>query len=173
MPRSLTLLQFCQWSHKRKRRCVVGSTTKFVHNWHNYLTKIGNLGNCGGWYRGANFLFPSHNRKNFGGHYASKNQSAGHEDGKVEIIKGGSNSPFQFGYSWKTLIGEVEHRFGCFCGKCSKITTERIQRCIYMDVQGPKRHSTSPSVAPNCVQYQHLYITSSMVSNKSELCHSG
>jgi hypothetical protein len=47
----------------------------------------------------SRFLFPSHIRKSFGGYYANKNQSVGHEDGKVEFIRGGSNSPFQSGYS--------------------------------------------------------------------------
>jgi len=32
-------------------------------------------------------------------HYTSSNQSAKHEDGKVEFIRRGPNSPFEIGYS--------------------------------------------------------------------------
>jgi hypothetical protein len=55
-------------------------------------------------YRGTNFLFPSHTRKNFNRHYTNTNQNARHEDHKVESIKGGPNSPFEFGYSQRTQL---------------------------------------------------------------------
>jgi hypothetical protein len=77
------------------------------------------------------------------------NQTARHETHTVENIIGGPNLPSECGYLQRTHIGEVKHQFGFFCNKCGRTIIERIQRHLCVDVQGPKRHSTSPSTTSN------------------------
>ncbi len=101
------------------------------------------------WYRQIDFWFSTHTRRNFGRHYASLNQSVGHEDGKVESIKKSPNSPSKFGYSKWTASGETKCQFEPFCSRCNKTIVERVQRCLCVDVQGSKRCSTSFNTSLN------------------------
>jgi len=118
------------------------------------------------WKLVINFLFPSHIRKNFNRHYTNSNQSARHEDGKVESIKRGPNSPFEFRYSWQTANGKVEHRFAPFY---SRRIVERVQKWLNcVDIQGSMKYSTSFSATLNWTWYRYTCITSSM--DESELC---
>jgi hypothetical protein len=48
---------------------------------------------------GTDFLFSTHNRQNFGRHYANLDQSARYEDNKVESTTKSRNSPSKFGCS--------------------------------------------------------------------------
>ncbi len=72
----------------------------------------------------------------------------------MESIKRGPNTPFEFGYSWWTTNGEVEHQFGPFYSGCNRRIVERVQRWLScVDIQGSMRDCISPSATPNWAQY--------------------
>lgn len=66
-------------------------------------------------------------------------------------MKKGPNLPFEFGYSWWTTSGEVEHWFGLLCNRCNIIVVKRIQICLCMDVQGSK--GIPPHLAQHWIKF--------------------
>ncbi len=88
----------------------------------------------------------------------------------MESIRRGPHLPFEFGYSWQTTNGEVEHQFGPIYSRCNKRIVERVQRWLScVDIQGSMRYFTSLNATLNWAWYQYTSITSNM--DEFELCH--
>jgi hypothetical protein len=67
----------------------------------------------------------------------------------MESSKRHLDPPSKSRYSQRTASGEVECQFGPFYSRCNRIIIERVQRCLYVDIQGSKRYPTSLGASLN------------------------
>ncbi len=88
------------------------------------------------------FISPTHQEK-FSTHYANTDQNVGYEDGKVEYIRRGPNSPFEFGYSQQTTSGEANFNLDSSIANATEQLLKEykdIFAWMYKDLRGIPPH---------------------------------